>query len=194
MRLQSPSSEIVHFLDWTGICSKMFYQNLSFLKGKGFSSLGGPSGCIWRNMAASTVTYLLNWICLATLSSPRTVWFPLGNIFLWKLQWGNSFFTSAQESEFNIVWRWDSSSGGGTEHLMSLGTNQKNSREWIPTPTHTFVSQKIYFICLGEWSTHLHSLLSGYSNRYVASICRNISNHIICYKRCVIWLLRVHTI
>ena len=115
------------------------------------SSPGGPWDCVWRCTEVSTSSYLLNWIYLATLSSPRIVWFPAGNACLWKLQWGNSFFTSAQENEFNIVWRWDSSPGGGTEHLMSLGTNQKNSRGCIPIPPHLGTIKKVCLdVCLSE--------------------------------------------
>lgn len=135
------SPEIIHFcFGSVSVCCKTICKYLSFLlKLMALSSPGGTWGCTWRYTEVSTGSYLLNWIYLATLSSPRIVWFPTGNVCLWKLQWGNSFFTSVQENEFNIVWRWDSSPGGSTKHLMSLGANQKNSRGCIPIPTPTLV-------------------------------------------------------
>lgn len=87
---------------------------------------------------------LLNWIYLATSSSPRRVWFPAGNVCLWKPQWGNSFFTLAQENEFKIVWRWDWSPGGGPHHLMSLGTNQKDSRGCIPAQSLPWFHKSLF--------------------------------------------------
>lgn len=50
------------------------------------SSPGGTQGCVCRYTVVFTGSYLLSWIFLATLSSPRNVWFPAGNVCLWKLQ------------------------------------------------------------------------------------------------------------
>lgn len=87
----------------TSFCSKMFCQDIfPPLKLIPLSSPGGMQGCVWRYTAASTGSSLLIWIFLATLSSPRNVWFPAGNVCLWKLQWGNSFFTSAQENDLTL--------------------------------------------------------------------------------------------
>lgn len=132
--LQSPSPEIIYVCFGSVIIPcKSVCQDLPLLwKWMALSSPGGAWGCVWRYTEVSTGSHLLNWIYLATLSSPRRVWFPVGNVCLWKPQWGNSFFTLAQENEFNIVWRWDWSPEGGAWHLMSLETNQKDSRGSIP--------------------------------------------------------------
>lgn len=132
-----------------------FFKNLMAL-----SSAGGAWGCVWRYTEVFTGSYLLNRIYLATLSSPRIVWFPAGNVCLWKLRWENSFFTSAQENEFNIVWRWDSSPEGGSEHLMSLGTNQKNSRGWIPAPLPSPWFHKKSLFSMFAWMNYPFTLSS----------------------------------
>ena len=148
--------------------ARWFVKIFPFLKKlMALSSPGGTWDCVWRYTEVSTGSYLLNWIYLGTLSSPRIVWFPAGNVCLWKLQWGNSFFTSAQENEFNIVWRWDSSPGGGTEHLMSLGTNQKKQQGVDSNPTSPWYHKKSLFRCLPEWTTHLHWVLSVHYIVYV---------------------------
>lgn len=139
-RESNPHHLRLSILVWTipAFAARCFAKIFSVLwKLMALSSPGGTWGYVWMCTVVFTGSYLLNWIFLATLSSPRIVWFPAGNVCLWKLRWGNSFFTSALENEFNIVCRWDSSPGGGTEHLMSLETNHKNSRKWVPNPTHT---------------------------------------------------------
>lgn len=141
-------------LVWTiqAFAARCFAKIFSFLwKLMALSSPGGTWGYMCRYTVVFSGRYLLNWIFLDTLSSSRIVWFPAGNVCLWNLRWGKSFCTSALENEFNIVCRWDSSPGGGTEHLMSLGTNHKNSRKWVPNPAHTLVIKRACF-------TGLHKL------------------------------------
>lgn len=84
----------------------------------------------------------------------------------WKTPVGNSFSPllkrmSLTLSEDEIRPR------GGTEHLMSLGTNQKKQQGWIPIPPHLGTIKVCLDVCLSELP-HLHQVLSVH---YIVHVC-----------------------